>query len=135
LDVPGRETVAARQTGTPIFERTYIHCKNPGDHRVAETIILFRSRLTAEAGADYQAMNDEMDSLVRQNPGFVDVKSYRADDGERLTVVWWKDEASLRQWREQERHRVAQRTGRQKWYEWYRMEVATVTRTSSFDRP
>ena len=102
---------------------------------MSETIILFRSRLTPDAGTDYQAMNDEMETLVRQNPGFVDVKSYLAADGERLTVVWWKDEASLRQWREQERHRVAQRTGRQRWYEWYRMEVATVTRTSSFDRP
>jgi len=116
----------------------YIRASTPAANReenVSETIILFRSRLTADAGTDYQAMNDEMETLVRQNPGFVDVKSYLAADGERLTVVWWKDDASLRQWREQERHRVAQRTGRQRWYEWYRMEVATVTRTSSFDRP
>ena len=35
---------------------------------MAETIILFRSKLNAQAGADYQAMNDEMEGLVRQNP-------------------------------------------------------------------
>ncbi|HTD21262.1 MAG TPA: hypothetical protein VK738_01265 [Terriglobales bacterium] len=53
-------------------------------------IILFRSKLTAQAGEDYQDTNAEMESLVRQNPGFIDVKSYKSEDGERLTVVWWK---------------------------------------------
>ena len=71
---------------------------------------------------------------MRQQPGFVDVKSFKAEDGERLTLVWWKDKESLRQWRELPRHRVAQATGRQKWYEYYKMEVATVERTSEFER-
>jgi heme-degrading monooxygenase HmoA len=97
-------------------------------------IILFRSKLTSAAGADYDAMNAELESLVRENPGFVDVKSYSAADGERLTVVWWEDEESLRRWRTLARHRVAQATGRDRWYQYYEMEVATVTRTSSFQR-
>lgn len=50
-------------------------------------IILFRSKLTDLAGADYQAMNTELESMVRQNPGFIDVKGYTSDDGKRLTVV------------------------------------------------
>ncbi len=97
-------------------------------------IILFRSKLTGQAGEDYQAMNAEMETLVRQNPGFIDVKSYKAEDGERLTVVWWRDEESLREWREQMRHREAQNAGRKKWYAYYKMEVANVTRESSFER-
>lgn len=97
-------------------------------------IITFRSRLTDQAGEDYQATNTEMEALVRQNPGFIDVKSYKSDDGERLTLVWWNDEESLREWREQVRHRAAQSTGRQKWYQYYKMEVAKVIRESSFQR-
>ena len=97
-------------------------------------IILFRSKLTGQAGDDYQAMNDEMQALVRQNPGFIDVKSFKAEDGERLTVVWFRDEESLREWRQQVRHRIAQKTGREKWYEYYKMEVASVIRTSAFER-
>lgn len=97
-------------------------------------IILFRSKLTAAAGEDYQAMNVELESLVRQNPGFIDVKSYKSEDGERLTVVWWRDEESLREWRELARHREAQKTGRAKWYDYYEMEVANVFRSSSFAR-
>jgi heme-degrading monooxygenase HmoA len=98
-------------------------------------IILFRSKLTAQAGEDYETMNAEMETLVRQTPGFIDVKSYQAEDGERLTVVWWRDEESLREWRQQVRHREAQSTGRKKWYACYKMEVANVTRESSFERP
>ena len=95
-------------------------------------IILFRSKLTVQAGEDYQAMNGELETLVRQNPGFVDVKSYTAQDGERLTVVWWRDEQSLADWRNLARHREAQNTGRQKWYEYYNIEVANVVRSRSF---
>jgi heme-degrading monooxygenase HmoA len=99
-----------------------------------QQIILFRSKLTSEAGEDYQAMNAELDALVRQNPGFVDVKSYAAEDGERLTVVWWRDEKSLSDWRNLMRHREAQNTGRQKWYQYYKMDVATITRSKNFER-
>jgi heme-degrading monooxygenase HmoA len=97
-------------------------------------IILFRSKLTDQAGEDYQAMNTELESLVRQNAGFIDVKGYTAEDGERLTVVWWRDEESLREWRELMRHREAQKTGRAKWYEYYKMEVASVIRSGAFTR-
>ena len=97
-------------------------------------IILFRSKLTPQAGADYEAMDSEMEALVRGNPGFIDVKSYTSADGERLTVVWWRDEKSLADWRNLPRHRDAQNTGRQKWYEYYNMEVTSVLRTSHFTR-
>jgi heme-degrading monooxygenase HmoA len=97
-------------------------------------VILFRSKLTPEAGEDYNAMADELSSLVRENPGFADVKYYKAEDGERLTVVWFKDEESLREWKQLPRHREAQSTGRRKWYEYYKMEVATIDRVTSFER-
>ena len=83
-------------------------------------VILFRSKLTAEAGQDYQAMNDELESRVRQSPGFDEAKSFKAEDGEWLTVVWWRDKESLREWRELPRHRQAQASGREKWYEYYK---------------
>jgi heme-degrading monooxygenase HmoA len=98
-------------------------------------LILFRSRLTPAAGDDYAAMNERMDALARSAPGFVDVKAYIAEDGERLTVVRWKDLESLQRWREDSRHRVAQEIGRDRWYEFYVSEVAEVVRESRFVRP
>jgi heme-degrading monooxygenase HmoA len=39
---------------------------------------------------------------------------FTAEDGERLTVVWWQDEETLKQWRNHVWHLVAQRVGRAK---------------------
>ena len=97
-------------------------------------VILFRSRLTGSAGDDYRAVDEEIFALAREADGFEGVKSFRADDGERLTIVWWRDAASLERWRDHPRHRVAQATGRARWYEYYDMEVAEVLRESHFRR-
>ena len=96
-------------------------------------VVLFRSKLVEPADG-YSEMSDEMDRLARTMPGFVDVKAYTAGDGERLTIVWWQDEETLKGWREHVRHRVAQRTGRDQWYEYYKMDVATVVRSKTFER-
>ncbi|HET9284250.1 MAG TPA: hypothetical protein VFR24_20040 [Candidatus Angelobacter sp.] len=85
--------------------------EQPNQNDEPQQVILFRSKLTDKAGEDYQAMNDELAALVRENPGFVDVKSYTAQDGERLTLVWWRDEKSLADWRNLMRHREAQNSG------------------------
>jgi heme-degrading monooxygenase HmoA len=97
-------------------------------------LILFRSRLTTAAGADYAAMQERMDALARSADGFVDVKAYTAEDGERLTIVRWRDQESLRRWREDPRHRAAQEAGRRLWYEFYVSEVAELLRESRFVR-
>ena len=53
-------------------------------------ITLFRSRLTSQAGDDYSAMAAEMLERARTYPGFIAMKEFQAEDGERLTVVWWE---------------------------------------------
>jgi heme-degrading monooxygenase HmoA len=98
-------------------------------------VILFRSRLTAHAGDDYHRMADAMFARAKTFPGFIDVKSFTADDGERLTVVWWQDEETLKAWAGDNAHRVAQEAGREKWYEYYKMDVAEIVRVSNFVRP
>ncbi len=98
-------------------------------------LILFRSRLTSQAGEDYERLLAEMGEYVKEQPGFVAVKSFTGDDGERLTIVWWKDKETLDQWRQNQRHRTAKNLGRERWYEYYRMELAEVFLTSDFDRP
>jgi heme-degrading monooxygenase HmoA len=97
-------------------------------------VVLFRSKLVEEPEG-YDEMAAEMESLARSMPGFIDVKSYRAEDGERLTIVWWENEETLRQWREHARHRVAQHAGRERWYAYYKMDVAEVVRKRDFEKP
>jgi heme-degrading monooxygenase HmoA len=97
-------------------------------------VILFRSRLTAEAGEDYHSMAAEMLATAREMPGFIEYKMFRADDGERISVIWWQDQETLAAWRNHPRHRIAQKAGRERWYEYYNIEVAEVVRGGLFER-
>jgi heme-degrading monooxygenase HmoA len=97
-------------------------------------VVLFRSRLTAEAGDDYSAMAAEMLATAKTMPGFIDFKSFKAEDGERLSVVWWEDQETMAAWRTHPRHRVAQQAGREKWYQSFKIEVAEVVRSGAFER-
>ena len=49
-------------------------------------VVLFRSKLVPTASTDgYDEMAQEMDDLARTMPGFIDVKSFKAEDGDRIT--------------------------------------------------
>lgn len=96
-------------------------------------VVLFRSRLV-EPAEGYSEMAAEMLERAKTMPGFVDFKSFKAEDGERLSVVRWQDEETMQAWREDVRHRVAQRLGRERWYESYDIEVAEVIRARHFER-
>jgi len=97
-------------------------------------IVLFRSKLVEQPDG-YAEMAQEMLDTAKSMPGFIDAKSFKAEDGERLTVVWWQDEATLHAWRTHARHLVAQQRGREQWYQYYTLEVAELRRTSQFTKP
>jgi heme-degrading monooxygenase HmoA len=97
-------------------------------------LVAFRSKLTDVAGDDYARMATAMEAHARTFQGFVEAKDYLAHDGERLTLVWWQDAETLQVWATDARHRLAQATGRERWYEYYKMDVAEITRVSSFER-
>src|SRR5918993_5963116 len=97
-------------------------------------LILFRSKLVDADREGYARMAQAMDAHARTFDGFIDAKSFLADDGERLTVVWWRDEASLKVWATDAKHRVAQNLGRERWYEYYKLDIAEIVRVSNFSR-
>lgn len=97
-------------------------------------VVVFRSKLGPQAGADYSEMAVEMLARAKTMPGFLEFKSFKADDGEKVSLVYWEDEETMRAWRHDVRHREAQRLGRDRWYDAYRIEVAHVERTKQFTR-
>ena len=97
-------------------------------------MIVFRSRLTAEAGADYAETADAMLARARSMPGFVEFKHFHADDGERLSLIRWESAETLRAWAEDTEHVDAQHRGRDRWYNAYAIDVAEVVRSSRFTR-
>ena len=97
-------------------------------------MIVFRSRLREEAGADYAETADAMLARARSMPGFVEFRHFHADDGERLALIYWESAETLRAWAEDAEHAAAQRRGRERWYGAYSIDVAEVVRSSRFAR-
>ena len=92
-------------------------------------VVVFHSRRTAEDAAAYADMAERMDSLAREQPGFLGVRSVRdPQTGEGITVSYWRDDASARAWKQNADHLEAQRRGREEWYVDYSTVVASVDR-------
>jgi heme-degrading monooxygenase HmoA len=97
-------------------------------------VTVFRSRLRPDAGDEYATWAARMLELARAMPGFVDFKSFHADDGERVSVITFDSLETQRAWRDHPDHRAAQRLGRDRFYETFDIQVAAVVRESRFTR-
>src|SRR5262245_9243083 len=97
-----------------------------------QVVTVFRSRLRPGATDEYEPRAAEMFALAHTMPGLVDVKSFTADDGERVTLVTFADAESQRAWREQPDHRLAQQAGRDRFYAEYSVQVCECTRVRTF---
>ena len=92
--------------------------------------VIFTSQRT-EVEKGYGQMADRMVELAAQQPGFLGVESTRGADGLGITVSYWKDEASIKAWKANAQHQVAQETGKKIWYADYMLRVAKVERAYS----
>jgi heme-degrading monooxygenase HmoA len=89
--------------------------------------VIFCSRRTP-VDEGYGAMADRMVSLASAQPGFLGVESARGAEGFGITVSYWDSLEAIAAWRAQAEHRVAQTTGRRKWYQHFEVRIARVER-------
>jgi heme-degrading monooxygenase HmoA len=98
-------------------------------------ITLFFSRFRNDVDETvYQADAAAMRARAEGVDGFVSLKSFRADDGERLTVVVFRDQASHDAWRRDPVHVAAQSRGRDRYYEEYAILVCADPRERRWRR-
>ena len=95
---------------------------------------MFRSRLREDGRAAYYEHADRMSALARTMPGYVEHKVFVAEDGERVTLVTFAEQASHDGWRTHPEHRAAQKVGRADYYVEYSIAVGTVERAGSWSR-
>ncbi|MDX1782814.1 MAG: antibiotic biosynthesis monooxygenase [Aequorivita vladivostokensis] len=59
----------------------------------------------------YTDMADSMETLAKQQPGFLGIESARNDIG--ITVSYWQSLESIKKWKENLDHLTAQKKGRE----------------------
>ncbi len=94
--------------------------------------VIFTSVRTPDDDAAYGQMADLMMRLAADQPGYLGVESAR--EGVGITVSYWRDLDSIREWKRHADHLDAQRNGRAKWYDGYTTRIARVERDYSFER-
>jgi heme-degrading monooxygenase HmoA len=95
-------------------------------------VTVFRSRLRPEAVEEYDEVAPRIEALARTMPGFVDVKTFTADDGERVTIARFDSVEHQRAWRNEADHRIAQRAGRERYYSEYLIQVCSLQDERTF---
>lgn len=71
-----------------------------------------------------------MHELAKESPGYLRMES--AGDNFEITVSYWKNEESILHWKQNAAHKVAQETGKSKWYKAYQVRVVKVEREYGF---
>ena len=68
--------------------------------------------------------------LLVEIDGFLSIERFESltEKGKMLSLSFWRDEQSVRQWRRLEMHRAAQKKGRNEIFENYRLRIAEVSR-------
>jgi heme-degrading monooxygenase HmoA len=97
-------------------------------------VTVFRSRLQPEHAAEYSECPTQMRALAEGMPGFVSFKTFRAEDGERVSVIEFESEEALRAWLEHPEQRKAQELGRAAFYAEFQIQVCSVIRQYGFKR-
>jgi len=87
--------------------------------------VIFSSHLNENTDG-YSEMAERMGQLVLKQDGFLGVESVRDDLG--ITVSYWSDLESIKKWKTNLEHQIAQKLGHEKWYSTFKTRIAKVER-------
>lgn len=92
--------------------------------------VIFTNLLNEEQEG-YLEMAELMESLVVNQEGYLGHESVR--DGLGITVSYWDNLESIKKWKMNSEHLLAQKLGREKWYKQFKTRICKVERDYEFD--
>ena len=92
--------------------------------------VIFEVTPSADGRDRYLSLAAELKPLLEQIDGFLSIERFQSlsDPGKLLSLSFWRDEDTVRAWRQLEDHRAAQAEGRAGVFADYRLRVAAVLR-------
>ena len=93
--------------------------------------VIFTSHRT-DGDNGYGKMADRMVELASEQAGFLGVESARDSVG--ITVSYWKDLESIKLWKQNTEHLVAQKQGKDTWYAEFKIRISKVERDYGFSQ-
>ena len=92
--------------------------------------VIFEFEPVADRRQDYLDFAAALAPELEHIDGFVSIERFESltQPGKLLSISFWRDEAAIESWRNLEKHRAAQRAGRDGIMADYRLRVASVIR-------
>lgn len=92
--------------------------------------VLFEATAHPEYKQDYYDIAAELLPEVQAIDGFISIERFESTltPGKILSLSFWRDEESIREWRRHAGHRNAQEEGRSRIFRTYRLRVAQIVR-------
>ncbi|MBV8699689.1 MAG: antibiotic biosynthesis monooxygenase [Bradyrhizobium sp.] len=96
---------------------------------IGEVMVIGDLKLRDDAPLDeYEPLGERMYSIVSSLPGFLSVKSFKATDGEELTVFRFASEQALEAWRTHPEHVETMKRGHAEFYASGFLQICKVLR-------
>lgn len=92
--------------------------------------VIFTNELSVHTDG-YEEMADRMTELALQQPGCLGYESVR--NGLGITISYWESMEAIRDWKANAEHVVAQRQGRDIWYNCYKTRICRVERDYGYE--
>ena len=84
---------------------------------------------------EYMKLVDTLREDLAKAEGFISLERFESitTKGKFVSLQFWRDEESVRKWRNLQKHREAQKKGRAGIFKSYRLRIAQVTRDYTLD--
>ena len=84
---------------------------------------------------DYMTLVDTLRADLAKAEGFISLERFESitNKGKFVSLQYWRDEESVRKWRNLQRHREVQKQGRGGIFKSYRLRIASVLRDYTMD--
>ena len=92
--------------------------------------VIFEVKIQAGKQDEYLQIDEKLREHLVNIDGFISIERFASlsEEGKLCSLSFWKDEASVKQWREFDMHRLAQEKGKAGIFADFRIRVAEVVR-------
>ena len=95
--------------------------------------VIFEVKPKDEGKNEYLKIASELREYLKNQDGFISIERFQSlmEDDKILSLSFWRDEESMKKWRNMLEHRTAQKKGREDLFHSFRIRVAQVVRDYS----
>ena len=93
--------------------------------------VIFTTFLTDDL-EDYDATAQRMEQFAEKQEGYLGIEHARSEVG--ITISYWRDRASILNWKNNVEHSEARKRGKEQWYKQYQLRICKVEHEYGFKK-